>query len=58
MASKALYISHIEAVQNVVRLHKSSSNASLEEISSLTSSNVQSIEKVSSKNLKFLDHIN
>ncbi|RVX11854.1 Kinesin-like protein KIN-5C [Vitis vinifera] len=45
MASKALYISHIEAVQNVVRLHKSSSNASLEEISSLTSSNVQSIEE-------------
>ncbi|KAJ9695076.1 hypothetical protein PVL29_010530 [Vitis rotundifolia] len=45
MASKALYISHIEAVQNVVRLHKSSANASLEEISSLTSSNVQSIEE-------------
>ena len=53
MASKALYISHIEAVQNVVRLHKSSSNASLEEISSLTSSNVQSIEEVSCNKLIF-----
>ncbi|OAY42946.2 kinesin-like protein KIN-5C [Manihot esculenta] len=42
--SRALYISHIEAVQNVVRLHKASSIAGLEEISSLASSNVQSIE--------------
>ncbi|KAF2289708.1 hypothetical protein GH714_038107 [Hevea brasiliensis] len=42
--SRALYISHIEAVQNVVRLHKASSIAGLEEISSLASSNAQSIE--------------
>lgn len=47
-SSRALYISHIEAVQNVVRLHKASSNASLEEISALASSNAQSIEEVGS----------
>lgn len=45
-ASRALYISHIEAVQNVVRLHKASSDACLEEISTLASSNAQSIEEV------------
>lgn len=45
-ASRALYVSHMEAVQNVVRLHKASSNACLDEISALTSSNAQSIEDV------------
>ena len=45
-ASRALYISHIEAVQNVVRLHKASSNAALEEISALASSNAHSIAEV------------
>ncbi|KAF3441637.1 hypothetical protein FNV43_RR15552 [Rhamnella rubrinervis] len=44
-SSRALYLSHIEAVQNVVRLHKASSNAGLEEISSLASSNAHSIEE-------------
>ncbi|KAA8516740.1 hypothetical protein F0562_017062 [Nyssa sinensis] len=44
-ASRALYISHVEAVQNVVRLHKGSSNAALEEISALASSNARSIEE-------------
>ncbi|PON78027.1 Kinesin-like protein [Parasponia andersonii] len=44
-ASRTLYLSHIEAVQNVVRLHKASSDASLEEISSLASSNAHSIEE-------------
>ncbi|XP_073098956.1 kinesin-like protein KIN-5C [Elaeis guineensis] len=39
LSSRALYISHIEAVQNVVRLHKASSNASLEEMSSMISTN-------------------
>ncbi|CAN4121329.1 unnamed protein product [Withania somnifera] len=38
-SSKALYISHIEAMQNVVRLHKATSNAALEGISTLASSN-------------------
>ncbi|KAJ1375875.1 P-loop containing nucleoside triphosphate hydrolase, partial [Sesbania bispinosa] len=42
---RTLYISHIEALQNVVRLHKSCSDATLEEISSLISSNGHSIEE-------------
>ncbi|OVA06037.1 Kinesin [Macleaya cordata] len=43
--SRALHISHIEAMQNVVRLHNATSNANLEEISSATSANVCSVEK-------------
>lgn len=50
-ASRALYISHMEAVQNVVRLHKASSNACLDEISALASSNAQSIEDVGGNGL-------
>ncbi|XP_057949192.1 kinesin-like protein KIN-5C [Malania oleifera] len=45
VASRALFMSHIEAVQNVVRLHKASFDAGLEEISSMTSSNAHSIEQ-------------
>ncbi|KAH7854811.1 hypothetical protein Vadar_018028 [Vaccinium darrowii] len=45
-ASGALYISHIEAVQNVVRLHNASSNAGLEEISASVSSHASSIGQV------------
>ncbi|GLT62689.1 hypothetical protein SLA2020_353070 [Shorea laevis] len=45
-AAKALYISHIEAVQNIVRLHKASSNAALEEISMVASSNARSIQEL------------
>ncbi|KAF8403314.1 hypothetical protein HHK36_011416 [Tetracentron sinense] len=44
-ASRNLYISHVEAVQNVVRLHKACNNAGLEDISSLASSNARSIEQ-------------
>ncbi|KAI8016226.1 Kinesin-like protein KIN-5C [Camellia lanceoleosa] len=44
-ASRAVYISHMEAVQNVVCLHNASSNAAVEEISASVSSNVHSIEK-------------
>ncbi|KAL2503036.1 kinesin-related protein [Forsythia ovata] len=44
-ASRALYISHFEAVQNVVRLHKANTNAALEDISALASSNSCSIEE-------------
>ncbi|XP_052174381.1 kinesin-like protein KIN-5C isoform X2 [Diospyros lotus] len=44
-ASRAMYISHIEAMQNVVRLHNANSNAGLEEISASISSNVHSIEQ-------------
>uniref|UniRef100_A0A9I9CWP1 Kinesin-like protein n=1 Tax=Cucumis melo TaxID=3656 RepID=A0A9I9CWP1_CUCME len=46
-SSRTLYISHIEALQNVVRLHKASSNATLEDISSLASSSAKSIEECS-----------
>lgn len=42
---RAVYVSHIEAVQNVVRLHKASSDASLEELSSAISSHGHSIEE-------------
>ncbi|KAL0374854.1 UNVERIFIED_CONTAM: Kinesin-like protein KIN-5C [Sesamum radiatum] len=42
-ASRALYISHFEAVQNVVRLHKAGSNAALDELSALASLNSNSI---------------
>ncbi|KAH6837815.1 P-loop containing nucleoside triphosphate hydrolases superfamily protein [Perilla frutescens var. hirtella] len=45
-SSSALYVSHFEAVQNVVCLHKAGSNASLEELSALASSNSQSIEEL------------
>ncbi|CAK9323030.1 unnamed protein product [Citrullus colocynthis] len=44
-SSRTLYISHIDALQNVVRLHKASSNATLEDISSLASSSARSIEE-------------
>nr|GMC88911.1 kinesin-like protein KIN-5C [Ipomoea batatas] len=43
--SKALYISHFEAMQNVVTLHKASSNAALDDINALVSSNSQSIDE-------------
>nr|GMD86786.1 kinesin-like protein KIN-5C [Ipomoea batatas] len=43
--SRALYISHFGAMQNAVRLHSASSSAALDEISSLTSSNGQSINE-------------
>ncbi|CAL0317032.1 unnamed protein product [Lupinus luteus] len=41
-----LYISHMEAVQNVVRLHKADSDTTFEEISSFISSNRHSIEEL------------
>ncbi|XP_022767048.1 kinesin-like protein KIN-5C [Durio zibethinus] len=44
-AARVLLASHMEAVQNVVRLHKASSNAALDEISTLASSNAHSIEE-------------
>ncbi|KAG5043914.1 hypothetical protein JHK87_007829 [Glycine soja] len=42
---RTLYISHFEAVENVVRLHKAGSDANLEELSSVISSNGHSIEE-------------
>ncbi|XP_043725795.1 kinesin-like protein KIN-5C [Telopea speciosissima] len=44
-SSRALYISHLEGLQNVERLHKASVNAEMEEISSSTSVNAYSIEQ-------------
>ncbi|KAM7264573.1 hypothetical protein ACFE04_002256 [Oxalis oulophora] len=43
--TRALFTSHIEALQNVVRLHNASSNASLDEISTLASSNAHSVNE-------------
>ncbi|KAL4571599.1 hypothetical protein LXL04_018362 [Taraxacum kok-saghyz] len=45
-ASRSLYISHLEDMENVVRLHKASANGSLEDISSMASSNATSIEQL------------
>lgn len=45
-ASRDLYSSHLEEVQNVVRLHKANSNACLEEVSALTTSSASSIDEV------------
>lgn len=45
-ASKTLYISHVDALQNVVRLHKANTDASLEEMSSQASEDVRSIEEL------------
>ncbi|GAU49062.1 hypothetical protein TSUD_25200, partial [Trifolium subterraneum] len=42
---RALYISHVEAMQNVARLHKSGTDATFQELSSLISSNGHSIEE-------------
>ncbi|CAL0310527.1 unnamed protein product [Lupinus luteus] len=44
-ALRELYISHNEAMQNVARLHKAGSDATLNELSSIISSNGHSIEE-------------
>lgn len=46
-ASRSLYVSHIEGIQNAVRLHKSTSTAGLEDISSTISANCYSLLHVS-----------
>ncbi|KAH9322160.1 hypothetical protein KI387_016799, partial [Taxus chinensis] len=43
---KALYFSHLESLQNIVRLHKSNSNASLDDINSSASTNVTLFEEM------------
>ncbi|CAH9082652.1 unnamed protein product [Cuscuta epithymum] len=43
--SKLLYISHFEAMQNIVKLHKASSNAAIDDIYASVSSNSQSISE-------------
>nr|VDC70204.1 unnamed protein product [Brassica rapa] len=46
-ASRDIYSSHLEELQNVVRLHKANSNACLEEVSALTTSSACSIDELS-----------
>ncbi|KAG2585740.1 hypothetical protein PVAP13_6KG409000 [Panicum virgatum] len=46
LASKALYMSHMEAFQNVVLLHKASANATLEDISSLSAASCCSLDQL------------
>ncbi|KAM0021520.1 putative plus-end-directed kinesin ATPase [Helianthus debilis subsp. tardiflorus] len=45
-ASRCLYISHIEGMENVVRLHKASANGRLEDILDQSSSNACCVEKL------------
>ncbi|XP_071719965.1 kinesin-like protein KIN-5C [Rutidosis leptorrhynchoides] len=45
-ASRKLYVSHIEDMENVVRLHKASANGSLEDISVKASSNASNVEEL------------
>ncbi|KAG6500958.1 hypothetical protein ZIOFF_040820 [Zingiber officinale] len=46
LASKSLFVSHMEAVQNVVRLHKAGNTANLEEMSDLVASNCCSLDQL------------
>ncbi|CAO2200360.1 unnamed protein product [Urochloa humidicola] len=46
LASKSLYMSHMEAFQNVVLLHKASANATLEDISSLSAASCCSLDQL------------
>ncbi|KAI3694582.1 hypothetical protein L1987_77549 [Smallanthus sonchifolius] len=45
-ASRSLYISHIEDMENVVRLHKASANGSMEDISAKAFSSARSVEEL------------
>ncbi|XP_076926393.1 kinesin-like protein KIN-5C [Bidens hawaiensis] len=45
-ASRKLFISHIEEMENVVHLHKAGANGSLEDISAKASSNAQCVEEL------------
>ncbi|XP_062195793.1 kinesin-like protein KIN-5C [Phragmites australis] len=46
LASKSLYMSHMEAFQNVVLLHKANANATLEDISSLSAASCCSLDQL------------
>ncbi|KAK3124120.1 hypothetical protein QOZ80_8AG0640690 [Eleusine coracana subsp. coracana] len=46
LASKSLYMSHMEAFQNVVLLHKANTNATLEDISSLSAASCCSLDQL------------
>ena len=43
---KLLYFSHLQGLQNIVRLHKENSNASLEKMKSAASTNGSSLEEM------------
>ncbi|KAJ6833050.1 kinesin-like protein KIN-5C [Iris pallida] len=45
-AARTSCASHVEGIQNVVRLHKATNNAGLEEISSVTSANCCSLDQL------------
>ncbi|XP_062192752.1 kinesin-like protein KIN-5C [Phragmites australis] len=46
LASKSLYMSHVEAFQNVVLLHKTNTNGTLEDISSLSAASCCSLDQL------------
>ncbi|CAA6660649.1 unnamed protein product [Spirodela intermedia] len=56
-ASRALYISHVETIQNVVRLHKANTDGSLDQMSSLISANSCSLEEVLTSGEKMGDQL-
>lgn len=45
-ASKNLYVSHIEDMENVVRLHKATANGCLDDLKGLASSNARCVEEL------------
>ncbi|KAG9459064.1 hypothetical protein H6P81_003572 [Aristolochia fimbriata] len=55
--SRSLYLSHVEGIQNVVRLHKSTANANLEELATVASSNHSSLEELLAAKVREADSI-
>jgi kinesin family protein 11 len=45
LASKSLYMSHMEAFQNIVLLHKANTNSTLEDVSSLSAASCCSLDQ-------------
>ncbi|XP_068659379.1 kinesin-like protein KIN-5C [Aristolochia californica] len=56
-ASRSLYLSHVEGIQNVVRLHQATSNANLEELANLASINHHCLEEFLAAELGEADSI-
>ncbi|CAM0911628.1 unnamed protein product [Alopecurus aequalis] len=46
LASKSLYMSHMEAFQNIVLLHKANTNSTLEDVSSLSAASCCSLDQL------------
>ncbi|XP_078152877.1 P-loop containing nucleoside triphosphate hydrolases superfamily protein [Carex rostrata] len=55
--SKIMYQSHVEGIENVVRLHKSTTNASLEELASVDSANHSSMKQMVADGLEVASNI-